>query len=200
MQGPSYSRALRIRTSLVLGVAFVVGATALFALVDALGRLVGIADLATEWRIGLGAAGLLALAAVDVKATREATYCPLSWRRQTPKSLVHGHSATFVAAVWGFDIGLAVTTVRVAAITWGAILLTGLGLSVWFTGLGYGLGFALPFVILLWTHRVGRLARAPGPVDPGLESMLARRRPMQAVSATLLTIGSAALVGLIILS
>lgn len=200
MQGPSHSRALRSRTSLVLGIAFVVGATALFGLVYALGRLVGVTDLAIEWRIGLGAAGLLTLAAMDVQATRKSTYCPLSWRRQTPKSLMHGHSATFVAAVWGFDTGLAITTVRVAAITWGAILLTGLGLSVWFTGLGYGLGFALPFVVLLWTHRVGRLARSPSPVDPGLESMLARRRPMQAVSATLLTVGSAILIGLIVLS
>jgi len=184
----------------VLGVAFVLGAIVLFALVYGLGRLLGVNDLPDDWRIGLGAAGLLTLAAIDVQATRKSTYCRLSWRRQTPKSLMHRHSPTVVAAVWGFDIGLAITTVRVAAATWGAILLTGLGLSVWFTGLGYGLGFALPFVALLWTHRVGRTARSPLPVDPGLESMLAKRRRLQAVSAALLTVGSTILVGLIVAS
>ena len=185
---------------MVVGVAFVLGAIVLFALVYGLGRLVGVNDVPDDWRIGVGAAGLLALAAIDVQARRNATYCRLSWRRQTPKSLVHRHSATFVAAAWGFDTGLAITTVRVAAVTWGAILLTGLGLSAWFTGLGYGLGFALPFVVLLWTHRAGRLARSPHPVDPGLESMLAKRRHLQAVSAALLTVGSTILVGLIIAS
>lgn len=200
MQGPSFSRAVRIRTSLVLGAAFVSGATAVFALVYVLGRLTGVAELPLDWRVGLGAAGLLTLAAIDVRATRKSTYCQLGWRRQTPQSLMHRRSPTFVAAAWGLDTGLAITTVRVAAITWGAILLAGLGLSAWFAGLGYGLGFALPFVVLLWTHRVGRLARSPSPVDPGLESMLAKRRPMQAVSAALLTAGGAILIGVIVLS
>ena len=200
MQGPTHGRALRIRASLAIGVAFVSSATAVFALVYLLGRLVGVGDVPLAWRIGVGAAGLLALAALDVRAIARSTYCPLSWRRQTPKSLVHRSSATLVASAWGFDTGLAVTTVRVAAATWGAILLAGLGLSEWFAGLGYGLGFALPFVVLLWTHRVGRVARSPVPMDPGLASMLARRRPLQAVSATLLTAGAALLIVLVVAS
>src|SRR5262245_61895580 len=127
-----------------MGAAFVAGATGLFAVVYALGRLVGVGDMPADRRIVLAAAGLLALAALDVRAITRSTYCPLSWRRQTPKSLAHRGSATLVASAWGFDTGLAVTTVRVAAITWGAVLLAGLGLSGWFAGLGYGLGFALP--------------------------------------------------------
>jgi hypothetical protein len=82
----------------------------------------------------------------------------------------------------------------------GAILLVGLGLSDWFTGIGYGLGFALPFLALLWTHRVGRLARTPGPVDPGLKSMLGKRKAMQVLSASLLTAGGAILTSSIMLS
>lgn len=170
----------------------------MFALVSLLGRVGGVGDVPIDWRIGIGAVGLLALAALDLRAITKSTYCPLSWRRQTPKSLVHRRSATLVASAWGFDTGLAVTTVRVAAITWGAILLAGLGLASWSAGLGYGLGFALPFVVLLWTHRVGRVARSPAPVDPGLESMLARRRPLQALSAALLTGGAVLLIGLIV--
>jgi hypothetical protein len=200
VQGPTYRRSLRIRASLAIGIAFVVSATAVFALVYVLGRLVGVGDVPVDRRTLLAAAGLLALAALDVRAITRSTYCPLSWRRQTPKSLVHRRSATLVASAWGFDTGLAVTTVRVAAITWGAVLLAGLGLSAWFAGLGYGLGFALPFVVLLWTHRVGRAAGSASPVDPGLESMLAKRRPLQALSATLLTLAGALLIGLVVLA
>ena len=199
MQEPSHRRLERIRASVALGLAFVAAATAVFAVVYLISGLVGLGDLPTDSRIGLGALGLFALAALDVRATRRSTYCPLSWRRQTPKSLVHRRSATLVAVAWGFDTGLAVTTVRVAAVTWGAVLLAGLRLSPWSVGVVYGAAFAVPFVIMLWTHRVGRLARSPAPVDPGLESMLARRAPIQTISAGLLISGGAILVGLIVL-
>jgi hypothetical protein len=194
VQGPTYGVALRIRASLALGIAFVSSATAVFGIVYLLGRLMRVGDIPVDWRIGLGAAGLLTLAAIDVRAIAKSKYCPLSWRRQTPKSLMYRRSASFVAFAWGFDTGLVFTTVRVAAITWGAVLLAALGLSSWFAGLGYGLGFALPFVILLWTHRVGRVARSHGNADPGLESMLSRRKPIQAISATLLTAAAAILI------
>jgi hypothetical protein len=198
VQGPSHRRPERIRASITLGAAFVCAATMVFALVYLVGEAVGVGQVPTDWRIGLAAGGLFALSALDVRATRRATYCPLSWRRQTPKSLVSRRSATLVAAAWGFDTGLPVTTVRVAAITWGAVLLACLGLSAWSVGLAYGLGFAVPFVILLWTHRVGQLARSPTPVDPGLESMLAKRGTIQAISAGLLITSAGILVGLIV--
>ena len=200
MQGPSYSRALRIRTSLAVGIAFVAGATVTFALAYGAARLVGIADLPLDWRIGVAAAGLVTLALLDLRATRSSTYCPLGWRRQTPKSLIRRRSASLVAAAWGFDTGLAVTTVRVAALTWGVLLLAALGLSAWFAGVGYGLGFAIPFIALLWKHRVGRCAYSREPVDPGLGSMLARRAAMQRVSAALLTAGGAVLIALALVS
>lgn len=198
VQGPSHRRSERIRASLALGAAFVGAATAVYAGAYLLGGLVGLGDLPNDSRVGLGAVGLFALAAVDVRATKRSTYCPLSLRRQTPKSLVHRRSATLVAAAWGFDTGLAVTTVRVAAVTWGAVLLAGLQLSAWSVGIAYGAAFAVPFVIMLWTHRVGRLAWSRAPVDPGLESMLARRAPIQAISAGLLISSGALFAGLIV--
>ena len=196
MQGPSYSRRFRIRTSLALGASFIVGATAVFASVHVLGRALGVVDLPVAARAGLGAAGLLTLAGIDVRAARRSMYCPLGRRRQTPNALMHRHSPTFVATVWGFDIGLAVTTVRVAALTWGAFLLVGLGMATWFTGFVYGVAFAVPIVVLLWTHKVGRLATIRGPVDPGLEAMLAKRKTLQVVSAVLLAASGVIMIGL----
>ena len=186
VQGSSISRAARIRLSATIAATFVAGATLFFALVHVLSRWSGLADYSDNTRAGAGAVGLLLLAALDLRARRRKTYCPVGLRRQTPKSLIHRRSPTFVAAAWGLDIGLAFTTIRVTALTWGAVLLAGLGLSGLFAGLWYGLAFALPFVLLLWTHRVGRASRSAEPLDPGLESMLARRGTLQAGSAALL--------------
>lgn len=178
-----------MRAAAGFGLAFVAGAVAVYGLAAALGSALGIAELSLRWRFGIGAAGLLGLAAVDVAAIRASRYCGLGWRRQTPKVLMRRFRPTLVACVWGFDTGLAVTTFRVAAGTWGALLLAGLGFTSWRAGLGYGLGFAVPFLGLLLRHRVGRWSRDPEPGDPGLEPLLARRALLQTVSAVLLLAG-----------
>jgi hypothetical protein len=95
-----------------------------------------------------------------------------------------------VASVWGFDTGLAVTTIRVTAATWGALLLALLGLSGWQTGIAYGLAFAVPVTVLMWTHRLGRIADAQTPVDQGLLQLLNQRLVWQTISAALLVAGS----------
>lgn len=184
----------KLRTPLAFGIAFVVGATAIFTIVAGLGLLTGAASLPAPWRLGLAGMGLLILAVIDVLAIGKSTYCPLGWRRQTPRFLMRRHPAVVVAAVWGFDTGLAITTFRVAAVTWGALLLTGLGLAPWWSGLGYGLGFVLPFSALLWLHPVGRSAGDTAS-DPGLESMLAKRAVVQLLSATLLIAGGGLVMG-----
>lgn len=194
VQGSSISRAARIRLSATIATAFIAGATLFFALVHVLSRWSGLAEVSAGTRAGAGAVGLLLLAALDVRARSRRTYCPVGPRRQTPKSLIHRRSPTFVAAAWGLDIGLAFTTIRVTALTWGAALLAALGLSGLFAGLWYGLAFAIPFVLLLWTHRVGRASRSPVPIDPGLESMLARRGALQAGSAALLAASALVLI------
>lgn len=91
-----------------------------------------------------------------------------------------------VATLWGFDTGLVVTTIRVAAVSWGALYLAALGLSPRWTGFAYGVGFALPFLILLVRPQLGRAARAATPADPGLETMLRMRSLIQGFSAVLL--------------
>ena len=69
------------------------------------------------------------------------------------------------------------------------MLVTTFGLTPVWTGLGYGLGFAVPLLILLWRHPVGAAARADAPVDPGLESLLGKRVYVQACSAVTLALG-----------
>lgn len=116
----------------------------------------------------------------------KATYCPIGWRRQTPRILTRRYHMFVVATLWGFDTGLVVTTIRVAAVSWGALYLAALGLSPRWTGFAYGVGFALPFLILLVRPQLGRAARAATPADPGLETMLRMRSLIQGFSAVLL--------------
>jgi hypothetical protein len=171
---------------MVFGGAFLAGSCVIFGVVGLLGVALRIDDLPIGWRVGLGGGSLLALAAVDVFARGRAIYCPLGWRRQTSRILMRRYPVPLVLSVWGFDTGLVITTFRVAAVSWGAISLTILGFAAWWVGIGYGLGFALPFSILLWRHRVGRAAASPIPTDPGLEPMLEKRAAIQAVSAAVL--------------
>jgi hypothetical protein len=190
VQGPSGSLAIRSRIVSAFGIAFMAGALVTFGGACVLGGLVGLTGLDDGWRHGVAAAALVVLAVVDVSAIRRAAYCPLGWRRQTPKGFARRHSPTTTAAVWGLDSGLAVTTFRVAAVTWGAILLVAFGLVPWWVGIAYGAGFVIPLSILVCTHRVGRVASSPDPADSGLEAMLGRRSTVQGVSAGLLAAGA----------
>jgi hypothetical protein len=184
-----------MRIAATFAVAFVAGAIAIFAIVDAAGVALGIPNLPFRWRVGLAGAGLLPLAAVDLRAMAKSTYCPIGCRRQTSRILLRRHPLAVVASVWGFDTGLLVTTFRVAAISWGALLLTALGLSPWWAGVGYGFGFTMPFLIFLFRPRLGRSSRQAAPADPGLEAMLRLRAAMQGLSAALLIASGMILAG-----
>jgi len=186
VQGSSRSRALRLTVTASFAGAFVAGAVAVFAAARFLGAALGVSALPVEWRLGGVAVLLAGLAAVDLVALRRGSYCPLGWRRQTPKALMRLPSAPAVAAIWGFDTGLAVTTIRVAALSWGALAFAFLGLAEWWVGVAYGVGFALPVTVLLWTHGVGPSSVAESPTDPGLAALAGRRPLVQIGSAALL--------------
>jgi hypothetical protein len=146
----------------------------------------GIAHLPVPWRLALAGAGLLSLAAADLRSISRSTYCPIGRRRQTPRALLRRYHMLAVATLWGLDTGLVVTTFRVAAVSWGALYLAALGLSPRWTGLAYGAGFAAPLLLLLFRPRLGLAARAAAPADPGLEAMLGMRSVAQGCSAALL--------------
>jgi len=160
----------------------VAGALVIFGIASLLGALVGISRIPDRWRLISAAAALMALVVVDVIAVRRFSWCPLGWRRQTPKALVHHHAVPVVLAAWGFDTGLAVTTFRVAALTWGALILTLLGFSSWQSGIAYGGGFVIPMLCLLLLS----------PRTQRFEALLHARPVVQSISAVMLA-GSAAL-------
>jgi hypothetical protein len=195
VQGPTPSRTVRIGIAAAFAGAFVGGALTIFAIVNVVGTALGFTQLPFEWRVGLAGGGLLSLAAVDLRAIAKSTYCPISWRRQTPRDLLRRYRMTVAASVWGFDTGLIVTTFRVAAVGWGALFLAALGLLPLWAGLGYGLAFTLPFLVLLMRPRLGRSSRDAAPADPGLESMLRRRAAIQGWSAALLITSAGILIG-----
>jgi hypothetical protein len=193
VQGSSRKRALRLKVGTAFGATFLLGAVSVFAVAFFLGASLQVGNVSIAWRQGVAALGLVGLACLDIVAVSRGRYCPIGLRRQTPKRLMYRYSPVTVAAAWGFDAGLAVTTFRVAAISWGALGLAFLGLSKWYVGIGYGLGFALPLTVLIWTHRVGRASVSNTPADPGLESLLSRRPIVQLGSAVLLGAAGAVL-------
>ena len=195
MQGSTSRRSLQVRIAAAFVAAFLSGALTIFAIVSVVGVALGLTQLPFEWRVGLAGVGLLPLAAVDLRAIAKSTYCPISWRRQTPRSLLRRYRITVAVSVWGFDTGLIVTTFRVAAVGWGALFMAALGLLPLWAGLGYGLAFTLPFLVLLTRSRLGRSSMDAAPSDPGLESMLRRRAAIQGVSAALLITSAGILIG-----
>jgi hypothetical protein len=199
VQGASRSLRLRLGVTIAFAVAFLAGAVIIYSVVSALGGALQVATLSLSTRRLAVAILMVPLVSADVIAFRRKTYCPITWRRQTPRSLMRRYTPTVVAAAWGFDTGLAVTTFRVAALTWGALLFAFLGLAPWWIGIGYGFGFVVPVMALMWSPRIGRASISPEPMDPGLEALLRRRPLVQKFSMALLTaVGVTMALGLVV--
>jgi hypothetical protein len=162
--------------------AFIAAATLVFAAASFAGAAVKwLAPMA--WRAAAGAASLLILAIVDVSSLRARSYCLLGAKRQARQSLIRTYSVPVVAAVWGFDTGLAVTTYRVSAVTWAAFALALLGFAPWWTGAAYGAALVVPMLLLLLTATSAER----------LQRELRRRPLIQAASAIALAAAGALL-------
>lgn len=143
----SRNRLARIGAATAFASAFIAGAVVTFGIASLLGATaLASLPLVVRERIAVGA--LIALAIFDVIAIRRKTFCALGRSRQTPKTFAFRFNTVITAAAWGFDAGLALTTFRVAAITWGALVLALLGLADWSSGLAYGVAFAAPLIVL----------------------------------------------------
>jgi hypothetical protein len=169
----------------LFGASFTFGAILTFGFVFLCGATIR-AAIPPGWLFTVSGLSLLLLAVIDVFAIRRKSFCPLGWCRQTPKALARSHGITTVMIVWGFDTGLAVTTFRVAALTWGALIFTATGLTEWWVGVGYGLAFVIPLLVLM-------LTQGPRPV-PRFEFMLQKRSAVQLTSAAILSATGALLV------
>lgn len=170
----------------IFSVAFVLGAVLIFGLTSLTGTLLNVASLPVTVRIGILISLLTGLAVIDLFSIRKKSFCALGWRRQTPKTLNRKYRMTTVAAIWGFDTGLAVTTFRVGAITWGALIMAGLGFAPWWIGFGYGVAFVLPLVALLLLPDSRSKAGSPGSLGLRLETLLVKRPIVQFSSAVIL--------------
>ena len=193
MQGTSLKKLPRVLTVLAFVLTFLAGAAVMFYLVHLAGSLVGLALLSGPSRLVLASLLLLALALADKLAISRGTYCPISWRRQTPRTLFRRFPIPLAVSIWGFDTGLVVTTFRVAAVTWGSLLLTLLGVAPPWAGLAYGIGFTVPFLFLALRPQLGQASRDSQPTDPGLEALLRQRVHAQLLSAVLLVLSGIAL-------
>ena len=174
MKGSSTSVALRV--SGVFAAAYTTGAIAIFGVVSMAGAALRIGELSLQWRLAIAAASVVTFALADLVAIRKRSYCPLSWRRQTPQSLRFRYGVTTTVALWGFDTGLAVTTFRVAAFTWAALLLTFLRLASWKIGFTYALAFVIPVIAIL----NGQPAASRS--SESLEALLRKRAVLQRIS------------------
>lgn len=167
----------------VFTAAFIASAVGIFTVASLAGDVVRLSGLPLAWRLRGAAVCLAMLASVDLLSARKDRYCLLGVRRQTPQRLLYSHPFMTVAAIWGFDTGLAITTFRVAAITWAALALTLFGFASWWSGVAYGVAFALPLSILL--SKATDSAR--------LQKLLKRRAFVQIASAATLIVTGAIL-------
>jgi hypothetical protein len=183
VKGSSCSLGLRIRALVIFALAFVAGSVLVFGAVSIGGTAFRLTRLPLQWKLSVLIASLIALALIDLAAIRMGRYCPLGWRRQTPKTLGQIHRVTTVLAFWGFDTGLTVTTFRVGAITWGALVITGLGLSPWWIGFGYGLAFIFPLFILILTRSCDASVGSANTLASKLNRQIKQRPLVQSGSA-----------------
>jgi hypothetical protein len=147
--GPGDSSPLRRRSPvLLLALGFNLSAIAMFSVVHVLGEALRTGQIVEPVRYGLGAGICAILLAVDlVGILKRRQQCALGLQRQTPKNLVFRLGSWVGPLLWGLDTGLAVTTIRMAALTWAAVALTALSLGPWWSGIAYGLGFSVPLTI-----------------------------------------------------
>ena len=128
----------------LLTAGFLVAAFVVFAITSFVGAAFGFGQIPGAGRVIVAVLVCAAMCAVDVASLRQPSLCMLTFRRQTPKALEDRYGRHVGPLLWGIDTGSAVTTIRVSAATWAALVLGLLQLAPWWTGLAYGVGFCMP--------------------------------------------------------
>jgi hypothetical protein len=165
--------------------AFISGALVTFSVASGIGLAVK-AVVPASTLVVASVLILIGLAGLDVFSLRRGSYCKFGFIRQTPQRIQYRQTIISTAIAWGFDTGLAVTTVRVTASTWAALALCTLGFASPLAGIAYGVSFALPVALLLWNPRIGAAATADTAGDPGLVRQLRFRPVAQLISTVAL--------------
>jgi hypothetical protein len=116
-----------------------------------------IPDLSEGTAQVVGGVSLSLLALGDTwSLARSRPLYPFGARRQTAQSLMFGRQPeATVGLVWGVDAGFGLATYRSTSGLWVVSCLAILGLSPWWTVIGYGAGFAATLTLVMWTPASG---------------------------------------------
>jgi len=145
VKGHAASSKRQLTEVVSLAVAYVVSATFIVFVVSSLAPLVR--AVTTEQMLFAGAIVACSIGiVVDVWAMRRRALS-FGLPRQTPKALLYlGEHAWIAPIVWGLDTGLIWTTFRVSFTSWILLFMAATGLAPAWSGVVYGLAFALPFL------------------------------------------------------
>jgi len=123
------------------------------------------------------------------------------WHRQTPRHVFFLFGPAKGALFWGLDAGLVFTTFRVTSLSWAALGVTLLGLTPWWSGLAYGLGFVVPVAAMTLLVPRPRVADNLAP-DPAwlMERITAAQPAVRWTAGLFLAFMAAASLGLAIVS
>jgi hypothetical protein len=143
-----------------LAAGFMLSAVSLFAILHAVADASGVRHIPPSIRVTLALAGCALCFLVDLGVVRHQRACSVGPRRQTRKNFIYRYGPRLGPFMWGLDTGLAVTTFRMATLTWAVIGMSLLDLAPWWLGVAYGLGFSIP---LAWAVLIPRW-REPEPV------------------------------------
>jgi hypothetical protein len=129
-----------------LALGFTFSAITVFALMSVAGGLVGGSSYLSQ---GIVAIVLVLCAIIDLAYPRVR---PTLMYRQTPRSLAGRVSLPVTGALWGLDTGTVVSTFRVSAASWGALIVTFGGWGPWWAGSVYAVAFCGPLILLIGTY------------------------------------------------
>lgn len=170
--------------------AFAGSAVTVFAVAGAIGAAAGYL-LPTTARLVVAWAVLCAALILDAYSLRHKTWCPVTARRQTPKTILLQYGERRAAVAWGLDTGLIFTTYRMSAISWALLALAAVGIAPWWLGLGYAAGFLTPLVLGSTMLRL----RADAGDATGLARALARRPQIARATCVAVLAGAIILTG-----
>lgn len=152
-EGAEKRRRTDIRPVGTITAGFLISSFVTIGSLSLIGSAIGVLLVPTMLRLVAIAAIFVGLVAVDVASVRTRDLCRLTWRRQTRKNLIYRFGPRTGTFLWGLDTGTVVTTLRVSATSWAMLALAVFHLAPWWTGLAYGLGFAMPLAFVIAVPR-----------------------------------------------
>lgn len=175
-----------VALSLCFSLAFCVSSLVFFGLLASAGSAVTF-SVEHNARLSFFTACVLVFAICDVVVASSMRAYAFGPSRQTSQALLASSvSPSAAAVIWGLDTGFVVTTFRVTMMTWTLCAGALLGLTPWWLGAAYGVGFCASLLTSLWrTESAGACALSSGRYGARLDVRLSAYnvRCLQALSS-----------------